>query len=119
MSTAVFYSILVNQTQINTQTWALVTSSISILWLFFNVKDWIAYYKLYKNQNHLINDERFQHHSSKAAKIGFITLMISNLSMLIIDLSLFSLGVVVTSLFSLVSGISAYLIAHITLELRE
>ncbi|MEP1383058.1 MAG: hypothetical protein ABJK64_04610 [Paraglaciecola sp.] len=119
MSTAIFYSMLVNQTQINIQTWMLVTLSICTSWLFFNVKDWKAYYKLYKNQNHLINDERFQNHSNKAAKLGFITLMISNLSMLIIDLFVFSLGVGFTSLFSLVSGLSAFLIAHIILELRE
>jgi len=119
MSTAIFYSILVNQTQINIQTWGLVTLSICTFWLFFSLKDWRAYYKLYRNQNHLINDERFQNHSYRAAKFGFITLMLSILSMLIIDLFVLSLGVVFTSLFSLVSGLSSYLITHIILELRE
>ncbi|WP_153810832.1 hypothetical protein [Paraglaciecola arctica] len=118
MSTGIFYSMLVNQTPFKTQTWVLITSIICTLWLLFNIKDWIAYYKLYRDQNHLINDERFQHHSSKAAKFGFIALMISNLSMLIIDLFVFSLGVAFTSLFSLVSGVSTYLITHIILELR-
>jgi len=119
MSTAIFYSILVNQTRINIQTWGLVTLSVCTLWLFFSLKDWRAYYKLYRNQNHLINDERFQNHSYRAAKFGFITLMLSILSMLIIDLFVFSLGVVFTSLFSLVSGLSSYLITHLIFELRE
>jgi len=119
IGTKTLYEMLINHTPTDMQTWMMVTWSVCIIWLLFFMKDWITYYKLYRDYNHLIQDERFQHHSSKAIKLGFIALVTSNFSILIVDLSLYSLSATFASVFSLVFGGAIYLLAHITLELRE
>ena len=118
MGGGVLYSILGNHKPANIQDWMIVVFSVCTIWMLFIMKDWRVYHKLYKNNNKLINDERFQGHSNLAAKISFISLISSNLLLLIIDLSLFSLSAPFISVFSLVLGASVYLLSHIILELR-
>jgi hypothetical protein len=119
IGTKTLYSILIMHETINMQAWMMVTWSICAVWLLFFTKDWIAYYKLFKNSNHLIKDERFKYHSNKATKLAFIALVMSNFSILLVDSYIYSLSTVFAAIFSLVFGISVYLLVHIILELRE
>lgn len=119
MGMRTLYSMLGNSISTDTEVWMMITWTVCIIWLLFFIKDWIAYYKLYRDYNYLIQDERFRYHSYKAAKLGFIALVTSNFSILIVDLSFYSLSAAFASVFSLVFGVSVYLLAHITLELQE
>ncbi|SFD33928.1 hypothetical protein [Pseudoalteromonas denitrificans] len=114
---SLLYSILLQQKELNIHSWMIVTLCIAFIWFVIFSKDWLSYYKLYKNENQLINDERFKSHSYRASKVSFVALIMSNFLLLFIDLLLFPLSGAFISIFSLFFGVSIYLLVHIRLEL--
>ena len=91
---------------------------VCIAWMLFSLKDWMAYYRLFKTKKHLIQDERFVQDSGLASKTAFGFLIFSNFSLLMIDLTLHPLNGAFTAVFSLVFGLVAYMATLIYLELR-
>lgn len=99
--------------------WAISIQVVLVLWMLFNFKDWMAYYKLHKQNNKIIHDERFVQHGNRAAKVSFGFMIFSNLALLLTDLIAYPLPTAFVTVFSLVFGVSVYLLTYIILELKE
>lgn len=109
MGIGVLYSLLAGQQVIDNQTGGIVLTAVFVLWAIVNRKDWWAYFKLYQQNKQMVHDERFEHHNHIAAKISFVALIVSNFSLLLIDLALYPLSASFVAVFSLIFGLSAFL----------
>ena len=118
MGVGVLYSLLAGQQVIDNQTGGIVLTAVFVLWAIVNRKDWWAYFKLYQQNKQIVHDERFEHHNHRVAKVSFVALIASNFSLLLIDLALYSLSASFVAVFSLVFGLSVFLLTLVVLELR-
>jgi hypothetical protein len=112
------YDLFTNTHSGDFQGWRLGTFIVFGVWLLFSFKDWMAYFKLYRQNKQLINDERFVYDNHIAAKVGFVGLIFSNFALLLIDLSIYPLSGAFVAIFSLTFGISLYLLTLVVQELR-
>lgn len=95
------------------------TGGLFLLSIPFILKDWIRYWKIAQKSGStgIINDELFRLHNTKAMNIGFVSLLTSQLALLLFDQLVSPIDVTIAAIFSLVLGISVCLASLITLEL--
>lgn len=97
-----------------------ITCGLFLLSIPLILKDWIRYWKIARKSggSNVIDDELFQLNNAKAMNIGFISLMISQVALLISGFFINSIDVTIASIFSLVFGGSVCLASLIVLEIR-
>lgn len=98
----------------------LLTGALFLLSIPFILKDWIRYWKIAQKSggSGIVNDELFRSHNAKAMNIGFVSLLISQLALILFDQLVGPIDVTIAAIFSLILGIGVCLASLITLELR-
>ena len=97
----------------------LIPNVLFLLSIPFILKDWIRYWKISKRSESsgIVNDELFRLHNVKAMNIGFISMLMSQLALILFDIIISPIDGTIAGLFSLVLGGCATLFSLIMLEL--